>query len=189
MGRSVIALAAITVAVIHLGSSSAAAGVLAPASNPRSPQDTRCNADYDISLDPGLSTTARSGTYTSHGETGTWACDGTADGRRVTGIGTWGEQGRYGITGPNTCAKSDGEAVQTTDITMPTAEGRVHISTPLHVWYGPLQGGGAFGGSFEGPRLYGTFTFMPTEGDCVTHPVTRVHVALKGWLVEPARHP
>ena len=49
--------------------------------------------------------------------------------------------------------------------------------------YGPLQGGYPYGGTFTGQRMYGKFEVTPIEGDCVTTPVTRVHLRCDEWVV------
>ena len=43
-------------------------------------------------------------------------------------------------------------------------------------------GGGVTAGHFTGDRFSGSFEFTPTEGTCVTTPVTRAHVTGEGVL-------
>src|SRR5207244_1024656 len=90
----------------------------------RGAEGTPCNAEFDLTLAPGLSNPGTSGTFTSGGENGT------------------------------------NEAMFT---------------------FGGLQGG-LFNGQFDGPKMSGTFQVRPTQGNCVSEPVTKVHVSLKGTL-------
>jgi hypothetical protein len=39
-----------------------------------------------------------------------------------------------------------------------------------------------FSGSFDSEHYSGTFTFTPTEGDCVTAPVTKADVKTDGVI-------
>lgn len=164
------------------GSPAGAAGTSAE-QFPKSPQDTHCLAEFDITFSPGVSNAPSSGTFTSHGETGTMHCDGPVNGKPVTGTGSRGETGRYGLDGPNTCTKLDGRGDAAFSLTMPTADGDEHIADLATITYGPLQGGGVLGGTLESKRMYGTFQVTPIEGDCVTTPITRAHVRCEEWIV------
>lgn len=168
-GVMLVALA--TLAPTGLGAGDAARGA----------ESTPCTAEFDLTLSPGLSNTPSSGTFTSGGETGTVECRGTVNGRQATGPGTWGAEGRYGTVDPDSCTSGgEGEVIQS--FTVPTADGNEHVVNEGTLTYGALEGGGLISGTFEGPRFSGTFDVTPTEGDCVTAPITRIHVSLRGTL-------
>lgn len=142
---------------------------------------TPCTAEFDLTLSPGLSNTPSSGTFTSGGETGTIECQGNVNGKKATGPGTFGSEGRYGTEDPDTCTSGgEGEAIQT--FTVPTVDGDERVVNEGTITYGALEGGGLISGRFRGPRFSGTFEVTPTKGDCVTEPVTEIHVSLEGTL-------
>lgn len=149
------------------------------------PNDTHCLAQFDMTLSPGLSMAPTTGTLTSHGESGTNTCDGPIDGQSVTGVGTRGEDGRYGIgaMGPTSCTSSEGQGEFAFSFTMPTTAGPQRVSGTFLATYGPLQGGHLYGGTFTGDRMYGKFTVTPIEGDCVTTPITKVRLHCDEWVV------
>lgn len=132
------------------------------------PAGTSCTADYLVALAPGLGSEPASGTFHSGGETGTIDCQG----RR----GTLGGDGRYGTSGPVSCT-SGGEGWGVLSFTL--ADGTVKDTFTMD--FGGLSGG-FVSGRFEGERLSGTFTFTPTEGDCLHNPVTRGRVHIEGNL-------
>jgi len=185
MHRSPIALAVATVSLFALAPSPAGA-MQKPGDPPpsRSPKDTHCIAEFDVTLDPGLSQTPSSGTFTTGGDVGTMVCDGLVNGFQVTGTGTRGEVGRYGLDGPNSCGHLKGKGDETWSLTMPTTGGPQHLTDFATVEYDLLQGGGVYGGTLESKRMYGTFTVTPIDGDCMTKPVTRAHVRCDEWIVE-----
>lgn len=152
------------------------------ADNP-DPNDTHCLAEFDLTASPGVSHTPSTGTLTTHGETGTNTCDGPINGKQVTGTGTRGEDGRYGINGPISCTKLDGQSFLDFSFTMPTREGPQHVTGTFIATFGPLQGGGVFGGTFTGDRMYGKFTVTPVEGDCVTAPITKMRLHCDEWVI------
>ena len=141
---------------------------------------TPCTGEVDLTVDPGLSTSPTSGTWTTHGETGTFTCRGTVNGYDVTGPGTFGGYGHYGSKHPDTC--SGGEADGLHLISIPTSAGVQHVTNNHTATYGPLEGGGIFGGEFTGPRFSGTFQARPVEGDCLSAPLTKVHFSVNGTL-------
>ncbi|MGH8971632.1 MAG: hypothetical protein ACRD0C_00300 [Acidimicrobiia bacterium] len=143
----------------------------------RGDEGTRCTAEFDDTLSPGLSIRPSSGTFTTGGETGTVVCDGKVDGKQPTGAGTWGAHGRYGTADPDSCT-SGGEAESNHSLTVPTADGSVHSAHTAQLTYGALKGDGIIGGRFDSPEASGTFEVTPKEGDCVTAPITRIHVRL-----------
>lgn len=151
------------------------------AENPN-PNDTHCLAEFDIVLSPGLSGVPSSGTLTTNGETGTITCDGAIKGHQAAGLGRRGEVGRYGTDGPDTCA-SGGEAEVSFSFTIPTTGGDQHVVGTLTVAYGPLKGGTLYGGTLTGPQMYGKFEVVPLEGNCLTTPLTRVHVRCDEWVI------
>ena len=150
------------------------------ADNP-DPRDTHCLAEFDVVLSPGLSGSPSTGTFTSNGETGSIVCQGPIGGQQVTGIGTRGEQGRFGVKDPDTCM--GGEVDFTYSFTIPTAIGPKVMAGSGTATYGPLQGGHPYGGTFTGDRMYGKFSITPIEGDCVTTPVTKVRLKCDEWVV------
>jgi hypothetical protein len=145
--------------------------------------DTHCLAEFDVILDPGISMSPASGTFTTNGEVGWIRCDGPVDGYQPTGIGTRGEAGRYGVTGPNSCSNLNGESEWTISFTMPTTAGKLHLDHLVRGPYGPLQGDGLIGGTFTGDGMYGKYHVTPVEGDCATSPWTKLHLVCDEWLV------
>lgn len=144
-----------------------------------------CKAEYDITISPGLSVSASSGTFTTGGQTGSFVCDGTVDGKEITGPGTFGDVGRYGIARKYSCLDAEGDAELTATMVLPTADGPVKVvDNATRAKFGPLQGGGVIGGTFEGPRIRGSFTVDLIDGNCVTAPVTKVHISLQAILVD-----
>jgi hypothetical protein len=144
-------------------------------------QGTACNFAADFTISPGLSSEPSSGTVSTGGETGTMECQGTVNGKRATGPGTFGADGRYGTQGADTCA-SGGEGDAHQSFTVPTEGGSEHVDNDVTFTYGALSGGAVVGGEFKSDRFSGTFEITPTEGDCVTAPVTRVHFTARGTL-------
>lgn len=142
-----------------------------------------CVGEWEITLSPGLGLDPSSGIYTSGGQTGHLVCDGTIDGVPITGPGTYGEAGRYGVADSDDCLGADGDTVGRADLTLPTTRGPLHLhERPARGTFGPLQGGGLVGGTFAGPRFHGTYTALPLVGDCVTAPITRVRISVRGWI-------
>lgn len=142
-------------------------------------EGTPCTGELDFTISPGLTNTPSSGTVSTHGETGFIECRGKVNGKEATGQGTWGFEGKYGTKDPDTCA--GGEGTSTHSITIPTSQGDEHVIDPLEYTYAPLQGG-VYGGEIKGSRLTGTFEATPTEGDCVTKPLTEVHIVFDATL-------
>jgi hypothetical protein len=131
--------------------------------------DTKCTVEVIIGVSPGLSQEASSGPYHTDGETGRMRC---ADGRS----GTYGTDGRYGTEQPATCS-SGGEGWGVNSYTLDGANVR---DTYTIVFPGMSQG--TLQGSFDGERFSGTWTFSPTEGDCVTKPMSRGTLKIDGTL-------
>jgi hypothetical protein len=146
-------------------------------------RDTHCLARFDVTLAPGLSMTPSSGTLTTGGETGTNSCDGTVRGFTPTGTATRGESGRYGVEGPSSCTDPAGVAEWTITFTVPTTLGPRHFEFPVRGPYGPLKGDGVYGGTFTGKEMHGHYTVTVLQGDCVTSPITKVHLECDEWIV------
>lgn len=121
--------------------------------------EVQCRWEIDIALAPGLSVEPSSGVFHSGGETGPITC-----GDRTGKIGN---DGRYGTAGPVTCT-SGGEGWGVLSYTFPDG----NTKDTFTVKFGALSQG-QMSATFEGEHLSGRVTFTPTEGDCVTAPVTR----------------
>jgi hypothetical protein len=92
------------------------------------------------------------------------------------GTGTIGIDGRYGTGDPVTCA-SGGEGWGVFSYTY----GGKTIKDTLTFDFGGISGGVVSGRIF-GEHYSGTFTSTPTEGDCVTAPVTKADVKTDGII-------
>lgn len=165
----------ITTLVLLSGSATPAAPARAAAA------ETTCVYEHDVVASPGLSTSASSGSVASGGETGTVTCDGPVNGKRPTGPGTSGADGRYGTKDGDTCqAGGEGDAVYS--FTIPTSGGAENIDDPMAYTYGAFKAGAPFSGKFQGERTSGTFDVQPIDGDCASNPVTKFHVKGKFTL-------
>jgi hypothetical protein len=168
----------------------AVVAVPAGAGRPSAEPGTPCAFSAEFDIDPGLSVVPNSGTFTTGDETGTMDCSGPVDGRRPTGTGRFGAEGRYGTRDPDSCLiGGEGTAVQTFSI--PTAEGARRVRNPITFTYHPVSTrppgagpgpGPIAAGEFRGPRYSGTFDVTALKGDCVTAPVTRVRLDARGVL-------
>jgi hypothetical protein len=142
--------------------------------------EAQCAFALDVTLSPGLSYQASSGTLTTGGPTGTEDCTGPVNGHEVTGPAVFSNDGRYGTRHPDSCAAGllgDGEGTAVEYRTFPTAAGDQHVTDRFTFHYGqPSTKGGVVSGTFEGDHCSGTFELTPTEGDCVTKPITKAHV-------------
>ena len=142
--------------------------------------EAQCTFSIDVVFSPGLSTQGSSGTFTTGGQTGTMDCSGPVNGHQVTGKAPMATDGRYGTKGPDSCASGvfgGGEGTAVDNLTFPTAGGAQQVIDRLTFHYGhPSTNGGVVAGTFEGDHCTGTFDLTPTEGDCVTKPITKAHV-------------
>ena len=130
----------------------------------------RCTGSYPVTIVPGFSSRPNSGTFHSGGQTGTIRCD---DGRS----GTIGVEGRYGVAHPDSCtAGLEGDGVQPF-----TLQGAPAVRNTVTFKGGGLENG-FFNGSFDGDRLSGNYTFLPTEGNCITTAVTRGEIKFHALL-------
>jgi hypothetical protein len=146
---------------------------------------TTCKFAENTTISPGLSTQPGSGTFTVKG--GTMECTGSVNGQQVTGKGVEDQDGHYGVQHPNSCASAitgDGDGKGVINMTIPTSDRDQHVTSLFTLTFGgkvPTHGGLA-AGEFKGDHFSGTFEFTPTEGDCVTKPLTKAHVTGEGVL-------
>lgn len=184
MRRSLVCVAVISAfTVLPLGAGPVGADLPGPPPTPRSADDVHCLAKLNVVLSPGIGMTPASGTFSSGGETGTATCDGPVNGYMPTGVGTRGEDGRYGVEGPSSCTDLSGVGEWTIVFTIPTTGGSEHVEFPVRGPYGPLQGGGVMGGTFSGEGMYGHYTATVLEGDCVNSPITKIHLECDEWII------
>jgi hypothetical protein len=145
-------------------------------------ESTRCTFEFEVILSPGLSFSGSSGTHGSQSP-GTLDCKGLVNGKQPTATGTLGEEGNYGTANPATCqAGGEGDGVDT--LRVPTAAGFETVVSEFTFTFGnkvPTHGGLA-AGEFKGTHFTGTFEFTPTEGDCITAPVTKARVVGEGII-------
>lgn len=162
--------AAALVSVLVLG-----AGVSGPARAYYTP--TVCSVTLDPVLDPGLSATGSSGTVESSVAPGAVDCDGgTIHGQTVSAPGTFALDGHYGTADPDSCL-TGGEGTGLVAFTVPTYGGPQTVTDAVTFTYAPLQDKKVMGGSWQGEATAGTFEIsMPTSGECLTGPASRLHV-------------
>lgn len=148
-------------------------GLVGTSSPARAGDETHCVSVHDGAISPGLSLEPSSG---SGDLAGNMECHGPVNGQMPTGVGTYAEEARYGTEDPDTCQDGgEGTGVFVTHI--PTASGDQVFTVPFAFTYGDLTTNpGAVTGTFAGDGVHGTFKITPTEGDCVTEPVTKIHV-------------
>jgi len=161
----------------------ASSGAVVEARAGETQEGTPCTFAFDITFSPGVSETPTSGTHTSGGQTGAVECDGPVNGKQPTGPGTFGESGRYGTVDPDTCTGGgEGDGVDT--LVFPTADGTETIKSPFTAEWGEIstRGGGVVAGRFEGERYSGTLELTPTDGDCLSRPMTKGRVIGEGIL-------
>lgn len=156
-------LAAATLA-LALGAVPSAAEPVGPAAGPA------CRGEAAGSFKPGMSVHANRGTVFARG--GKVDCAGAKVlGRRVTGPGTYDAAARYGADGDVSCVSGGtGWMVQT--FTFPTADGPLVVQSAATYTFGALSEDGLLTGRYRGDHVDGTFSMVPTKGDCVTSPVT-----------------
>ncbi len=131
-------------------------------------EGTRCTGELVATLTPGIGSEPVSGVFHSDGESGRLDCGGRT--------GTIGEDGRYGTETPVTCS-SGGEGWGVHSITV---DGKT-IKNTFTFDFGGISAG-LVSGTFTGERYSGTFTVTPTDGDCVSSPITKAKVTLDGIL-------
>lgn len=146
-------------------------------------QGTPCRHELEFTLSPGLSMSPTTGTHVGAGSI---TCDGLVDGKQPTGPGTVTDDGPYGTKDPDTCLSgSEGGGTDTVEI--PTADGMVKVVSEFTYFTEPSTKGGVLSVRFEGTRYTGHTEITPTEGDCVTAPVTKLRGFGKGILHPPRK--
>jgi hypothetical protein len=141
-----------------------------------------CAFEVNISLSPGLSRSPSSGTFDSRGESGTLDCQGDVGGHPAAGRGSFGAEGHYGTAGNGDhCQSKEGRGDGTAHLTVPVeGGGRQHVDDPFTLTY--RVDGRSVVGEITGQRFTGTFDVTQADGDCLWHPVTRIHIKGKGHL-------
>lgn len=142
---------------------------------------TPCSFEFDLVASPGLTTSPSSGTVTSNGETGTITCNGSVNGKQPTGTGTSGFDGRYGTKRPFAC-QDEGQGEGVLSMTIPRSGGAEHIANHMTYAHTGYREGQLFSGTIDGDRMSGTFEAWPTDGDCVSKPMTGFHIKGRGTL-------
>ena len=159
-------------------------GTVVPGGRPAQARDeVHCVNVHEVALSPGLSLRGSSGSFTVE-VVKTMDCQGQINGRTPAGVGSYGEEpGRYGTVDPDTC-QDGGEGDGVFFASIPTADGDVAIRAPYTFTFGDLTSNPGFvSGEFKGDGVRGTFKVKPVEGDCVTSPITRVHVDAEFWFL------
>lgn len=134
---------------------------------------TTCQVENPVTLSPGLSLEGSAGTFESK-PLGTVTCDGPVNGVEPTGAGTFLDAGNYGTEGPDDCV-GGGEGVGSYTMVFPTADGEQTVVLPFTLEYAaPSTSGGLVGIHTRGEGWVGEFGGTPTQGDCVSAPVTKV---------------
>src|SRR5437773_7289490 len=159
------------------------AGSLAPLGVARAdgPSAAICTWTGQATFSPGLTFTPQRGTLQFQGESGSIDCIGTVRGAEVTGPGTLGLQGEYGL-GPLSQAFGggachEGGARFVFAIKIPTKRGPVELSTTANAEHvGPI-------GQYQGPSFSGVLRFSPAQGDVVNSPATELDVNGQGLLL------
>lgn len=162
--------------------------VLVPQAPTSAAAATTCLGEVIAGFAPGLGLAGSSGRISARD--GTVRCDGPVQGRTLTGSGAFDAGGRYGVSRPADCLSGgDGDATQT--YTFPTDTGPLVIENVITYTFAPLTADGPLSGRYEGDHADGTLMLLPTEGNCVTEPVTsgsvRFTVTFHGGGVSPQR--
>ena len=145
------------------------------------PAGTPCTFEVDVTLSPGLSREPSSGTFDTSGESGRVDCQGDLGGQPVTGRGTFGAEGRYGIDGDGDhCRSKEGRGDGTAHFTIPVEGGSEHVDDPFTMTY--RVDGRSVVGAITGRRFSGTFDITKADGDCLWRPVTRIRLKGDGLL-------
>ena len=157
-----------------------AAGLVAPPVG-AAESGTPCTFEVDATLSPGMSRSPSSGTFETNGESGTLDCQGSVGGQPVTGPGTFGAEGRYGIDGDgDDCRSRHGRGDGTGHFTIPVDGGSRHVDDPFTMSY--RVEGRRVVGEITGERFTGTFDVTRADGDCLRSPITRIRLQGKGLL-------
>jgi hypothetical protein len=164
-------VAGVLIAGLGVGTASAAERVSAIAPPSVGPVNAYCHFEFPLTISPGLSVTPRSAKLTSGGRSGRVTCSGHVYGKAITGTGTVAVRAHAVAS---TCGYGSGTGE--TRLELPTADGTVKVKYPFTFHYVGATG------SFMGKKASGGFVFAPTKGDCVTAPITKVHVESFGVL-------
>jgi hypothetical protein len=165
--------------LVHAGTAALALAFLSLIAPSSAAARGECSFSIDFTASPGLTMTPSTGTYTSGGPTGTIICLGTIDGQQITGPGRLGFEGTYGEEDRgNTCAAGTGRGTLT--IKVPTRDGVKRLSGH---WRFEFLGAAA---TLTSRFFSGTFTFLPTAGDCLTAPVSSGMALGQGQLRDRA---
>ena len=135
-----------------------------------------CTGLMTVSLSPGFTPAAGVGTATSGGQTGEMLCLGTLDGHQITGTGTFGVKEKYTSGAACLTDTSKGQVFAT----FPTTGGPISITGTLQARRVGLVE--SIGIQFPGSQFTGVAIDVPTEGNCLTDPLTRVLVSVTGTL-------
>lgn len=146
----------------------------------RAAEGATCTVTFVIVLDPGFSVRSSTGTHRSE-QPGVLNCDGTVNGRTITGPGTIADEGLYGTSDGDSCL-SGSEGTGVDHITLPTAEGPETVRSHFEYTAAKPSNGSPLRGQFTGTRFSGTFDLRPLEGDCLTAPITKVEITAEGLL-------
>ena len=129
-----------------------------------------CVHAWSDTADPGIEATAGTSRFTSNGQKWPLYCEGTVRGARVTGRGTFGEDGII----EGACAAGKGSV--NFSFTLPTTDGLQRFKMSFDFVYGPG------GGTSESNDFPGAFVFYPRRGDCWGAPVTEFDVVRSAVL-------
>lgn len=137
-----------------------------------------CTSVLDLAISPGLSMMPSKGNFTTVGNSGPLECTGIFQGHEVTGPGSLGIQGNYGqsTTAGDTCQLEAGTGEYS--LTLPTRGGTIGESGSLAEILGPGRQG-SVGLASEQTSWAGSFDFAPTQGDCLSTPITAAQVSLR----------
>jgi hypothetical protein len=150
------------------GLAPAALGVAAAPAQAADATLAMCNSRFLTTITPGFTMTPGSGTFTTHGQTGSITCVGRIGGDRVTGPGSIGAEEAY--TAGN-CISHVGSGI--VRIALPTTAGIKHMVGELAVRRTALVVRPEI--RFPGARFSALGAVVPTRGDCF---VTRQRQAL-----------
>jgi len=134
-----------------------------------------CTNRLPVAVTPGFTPTLSAGTITTFGQTGSIACVGRIEGRRVTGLGSAGIH--YAYT-QGSCTSHLGAG--TVSVSIPTTGGVKHLTGALSVRRTALAIRAE--ARFPGGRFDGVGVVIPTRGTCFVTPLTRGTVVVTGVL-------
>jgi len=162
---------AVPAAMVAAGAVAAAAAAPAQAAGTTS---AVCTNRLPAAVTPGFTPTLSAGTITTFGQTGSIACVGRIEGRRVTGLGS---AGIHAYT-QGSCTSHLGAG--TVSVSIPTTGGVKHLTGALSVRRTALAIRAE--ARFPGGRFDGVGVVIPTRGTCFVTPLTRGTVVVTGVL-------